>query len=52
MATDVSAFLVWTAEPTLEKRKQTGWLVTRLPAVRGRVLAYFAYRNVWAGQKH
>jgi hypothetical protein len=27
MATDVSAFLVWTAEPKLEKRHQTGWPV-------------------------
>ena len=27
MATDVAAFLVWTAEPTLGKRHQTGWPV-------------------------
>jgi ubiquinol-cytochrome c reductase cytochrome c1 subunit len=27
MAKDVSAFLVWTAEPKLEKRNQTGWPV-------------------------
>src|SRR3546814_16315552 len=25
MATDVAAFLTWTAEPTLLKRTQTGW---------------------------
>jgi ubiquinol-cytochrome c reductase cytochrome c1 subunit len=25
MAKDVSAFLVWTAEPRLDKRNQTGW---------------------------
>ena len=27
MAKDVAAFLTWTAEPTLVKRKQTGWPV-------------------------
>ena len=51
MAKDVAAFLVWTAEPTLEKRKQTGlWFVLFLIFATG--LAYLAYRNVWAGKKH
>ena len=27
MAQDVAAFLIWTAEPKLDKRKQTGWAV-------------------------
>ena len=27
MAKDVAAFLVWTAEPKLDKRNQTGWPV-------------------------
>ena len=51
MAKDVSAFLVWTAEPKLDKRKQTGWpvLVFLLFAT---VLGYLAYKNVWAGKKH
>lgn len=51
MAEDVAAFLVWTAEPKLDKRKQTGWPVIGflLFAV---VLSYMAYRNVWAGKKH
>ena len=50
MAQDVAAFLTWTAEPTLVKRKQTG-----LPAVLfvlfATVLAYFAKRQVWAPVK-
>lgn len=51
MAKDVSAFLVWTAEPKLEKRNQTGWpvLVFLLFAT---VLGNLAYRNVWRNTKH
>jgi len=50
MAKDVSAFLVWTAEPELEKRHQTGvwWLGFLLFAT---VLAYMSYRNIWAEKK-
>lgn len=50
MAQDVSAFLVWTAEPNLAKRHQTGvpWLGFLLFAT---VLGYMAYRNVWAEKK-
>ena len=50
MSTDVSAFLVWTAEPELEKRRQTGlwWMGFLLFTT---VLAYMAYRNIWADQK-
>lgn len=50
MAKDVSAFLVWTAEPELEKRHQVGvwWLGFLLFTT---VLAYMAYRNVWAEKK-
>jgi ubiquinol-cytochrome c reductase cytochrome c1 subunit len=51
MAKDVSAFLVWTAEPKLEKRNQTGWPVLGF-LLFAAVLAYMAYRNVWAGMKH
>lgn len=50
MATDVSAFLVWTAEPKLEKRNQTGWPVIGF-LIFATVLAYMAYRTVWAGKK-
>ena len=50
MAQDVSAFLVWTAEPKLEKRHQTGswWLGFLIFAT---VLAYMSYRNIWAEKK-
>ena len=51
MAKDVSAFLVWTAEPKLEKRHSTGWpVVVFLLIFCG--LAYGAYRNVWRDLKH
>lgn len=50
MAQDVSAFLVWTAEPELEKRHQTGfvWLLFMIFAT---VLGYMSYRNIWADKK-
>ena len=50
MAQDVAAFLVWTAEPELEQRHQTGlwWLGFLLFAT---VLAYLSYRNIWAEKK-
>ena len=51
MSKDVSAFLVWTAEPKLEKRNQTGWPVLGF-LLFATVLAYMAYRNIWANQKH
>ena len=51
MATDVSAFLVWTAEPKLDKRKQTGWPVLGF-LLFATILGYMAYRNIWAGKKH
>jgi len=47
MARDVSAFLTWTAEPNLESRRAAGlWVVIFLIFVT--VLAYLAYKNVWA----
>ena len=51
MSKDVSAFLVWTAEPKLDKRNQTGWPVVGF-LLFAAVLAFMAYRNVWAGMKH
>jgi ubiquinol-cytochrome c reductase cytochrome c1 subunit len=51
MSKDVSAFLTWTAEPKLEKRKQTGWPVL-IFLLFATVLGYLAYRNVWADEKH
>ncbi|HUD29992.1 MAG TPA: cytochrome c1 [Novosphingobium sp.] len=51
MSKDVSAFLIWTAEPSLDKRKQTGLAVT-LFLLFATVLGYMSYRNIWAGTKH
>lgn len=50
MAKDVSAFLVWTAEPKLDKRNQTGWPVV-LFLIVATALIYVAYQNVWRGKK-
>lgn len=50
MAKDVAAFLVWTAEPELEQRHQTGfvWIGFMLFAT---ILGYMSYRNIWAEKK-
>jgi ubiquinol-cytochrome c reductase cytochrome c1 subunit len=51
MAKDVSAFLIWTAEPKLEARHRAGvGVVIFLLLATG--LAYGAYRNIWADKKH
>lgn len=50
MSRDVSAFLVWTAEPTLENRLRAGWAVMIFLTV-ATILAYLAYRNIWANAK-
>ena len=50
MAKDVAAFLVWTAEPKLEKRRQTGWPVLGF-LLFATVLGYMAYRNIWVDKK-
>lgn len=47
MAQDVSAFLTWTAEPSLVKRKQTGWAVLGF-LLFATILAYFAKKQVWS----
>jgi len=50
MSKDVAAFLVWTAEPKLENRHQTGfWWIGFL--IFATVLGYMAYRNIWAEKK-
>lgn len=51
MSKDVAAFLVWTAEPKLEKRKQTGWPVLGF-LLFATILGYLSYRNIWADTKH
>ena len=51
MAQDVSAFLVWTAEPKLEARHRAGVGVIIFLLI-ATVLVYLSYRNIWAGKKH
>jgi ubiquinol-cytochrome c reductase cytochrome c1 subunit len=46
MATDVSAFLVWTAEPTLENRHAAG-IAVAIFLLFATILAYLAYRQTW-----
>jgi ubiquinol-cytochrome c reductase cytochrome c1 subunit len=50
MATDVAAFLVWTAEPNLEHRHAAGIAVAIFLLVAS-ILGYFAYRQIWAEAK-
>jgi ubiquinol-cytochrome c reductase cytochrome c1 subunit len=47
MSKDVAAFLTWTAEPTLVKRKQTGWAVLGF-LIFATVLAWLAKKQIWA----
>ncbi len=49
MAKDVAAFLVWTAEPSLAKRHQTGWVVLFF-LIFATLLAYLAKKQVWAAE--
>lgn len=51
MAKDVTAFLVWTAEPKLIKRVQVGYAVFFFLLIFT-VLTYLSYRNIWADKKH
>ena len=50
MAKDVSAFLVWTAEPKLENRHRYGMAAIIFLLV-ATVLGYLSYQNVWAEAK-
>ena len=49
MARDVSAFLAWTADPNMETRKSTGFMVMIYLAVLS-VLLYLVKKRVWADQ--
>jgi len=51
MAKDVSAFLMWAAEPKLETRHATGFAVLFFLLI-ATGLAYFSYRNIWANKAH
>ena len=51
MSKDVSAFLMWAAEPKLEERKRTGFQVLiYLLVLTG--LLYFTKKKVWANVEH
>ena len=50
MAKDVSAFLVWAAEPKLENRHRYG-LATIIFLLVATVLGYLSYQNIWAEAK-
>lgn len=50
-AKDVSAFLMWAAEPKLEERKQTGFAVLiYLVLLSG--LLFASYKTVWRNESH
>ena len=50
MAQDVSAFLIWTAEPSLIKQKQTGWAVLAFLLI-ATILGFLSYKTIWADEK-
>jgi ubiquinol-cytochrome c reductase cytochrome c1 subunit len=50
MATDVAAFLVWTAEPKLTTRHAAGFAVVVF-LLFASILGFLAYKNVWATAK-
>ena len=50
-ARDVSAFLMWAAEPHLEDRKQTGFRVIVFLLLFA-ALVYLTKRKVWSGVAH
>jgi len=50
MAKDVSAFLVWSAEPKMDARKGTGNAVVLFLLI-ATVLGYMAYQNLWYSSK-
>jgi len=50
MSRDVSAFLVWAAEPKLENRHRSGIAVV-IFLLFGTMLAYLAYQQIWAEAK-
>ncbi len=51
MAKDVSAFLMWAAEPKLEARKSIGFPVV-IFLLFASVLAYLSYQSIWANKEH
>jgi ubiquinol-cytochrome c reductase cytochrome c1 subunit len=50
-AKDVSAFLMWAAEPKLENRHIAGWAALGFLLIFT-ILAFLSYRSIWADKKH
>ncbi len=50
-ARDITAFLAWAADPSLDARKELGWQVL-LYLVITTLLLYVAKRRIWARVKH
>jgi len=50
-AKDVTAFLMWAAEPKMDERKQTGFVVM-LYLLLFSGLLYASYRKVWKNESH
>ena len=50
MSQDVTAFLAWSAEPTMETRRSMGFAVL-IFLFAATALAFLAYKNVWADKK-
>lgn len=50
MSKDVAAFLTWTAEPTMVKRKQTGWPVLGF-LLFATILAWLSKKQIWSSVK-
>jgi ubiquinol-cytochrome c reductase cytochrome c1 subunit len=48
---DVSSFLMWAAEPHLEERKRTGFMVMIFLAIFT-VLIYLTKRSIYANKEH
>jgi ubiquinol-cytochrome c reductase cytochrome c1 subunit len=51
MAKDVSAFLMWAAEPNLDRRHSSG-IAVMIFLILGTVLAYMSKKEVWRNEKH
>jgi ubiquinol-cytochrome c reductase cytochrome c1 subunit len=51
MAKDVTAFLMWAAEPKMEERKELGVAVMIFLAALS-ILLYFTYKRVWRDVEH
>jgi cytochrome c1 len=47
MARDVSAFLAWTAEPKMEERKRTGFMVMIYLGILALML-YLVKKRIWS----